>query len=101
MRAAGAYGALVAGLALAACAPIPVEQAEAQCLALVQPKAPLTGEAAMGVTSGGDFASKVELTVNLGSGGNADPSAVFDRCVYQKSGRMPTRPLYSRTDWKG
>ncbi len=96
-----AYAMLAAGVSLAACGPVPVEVAEEQCLRQLQPASPLSGEAAMGVTSDGNFRSKVELNVNLGYGGNRDPSAAFDACVYQKSGRMPTRPLYARTDWKG
>ncbi len=45
MRAARAYGLLAAGaVALAACAPIPVQEAEAQCARLVAPRAPISGE---------------------------------------------------------
>lgn len=102
MRAALAYGTLaVAGTILAACGPVPVEVAERQCLEQVRPKAPISGEAGMGVTSGGNFRSRVKVDFNLGVGGNTDPAAAFDACVYQRSGRMPTRPLYARTDWKG
>ena len=100
MARAWAYGLLAAGLALAACAPVPVEVAERQCLAQLRPTAPISGEAVMGVTSEGAL-SKVDLTLNLGSGAIRDPSAAYDACVYRKSGRMPTRPLYARTDWKG
>ena len=102
MRFGGAYAMLAAGLVLAGCAPVPVETAERQCLQQLRPKAPISGEAGMGVTSDG-FRTKTEVEVNLGSsiGGTTDPSAAFDACVYRKSGRMPTRPLYARTDWKG
>ncbi|PTV96053.1 hypothetical protein C8J27_103385 [Rhodobacter aestuarii] len=95
-----AYGFTVAGVTLAACGPVPVEVAERQCLNEVRPVAPVSGEGAMGVTSEG-FRSKMELTFTLGSGGQGDPSARYNACVKRKSGRMPTRPLYARTDWKG
>lgn len=101
MGRASAYGMLsVAGLCLAACAPVPVDVAERQCLAQVQSERPISGEIGMGAATGG-FRTRAKVDVNLGLGGNYDPSARFDRCVYQKSGRMPTRPLYARTDWKG
>jgi hypothetical protein len=97
-----AYGlcAAAAGM-LAACGPIPVEQAEAQCLRQVQPTSPISGEVGVGVGSGGRVLSNVDLNINLGAQMGRDPAAVYDRCVYNKSGQLPTRPLYSRTDWKG
>jgi len=102
MRAVGAYATLAAGVTLAGCAPIPVARAEAQCLRIVQsqPRAPLSGEAIVGVGSGGDLRSRLRLDIGTYSSGR-DLSADFDACVYRKSGRMPTRPLYARTDWKG
>lgn len=98
MRAAPAYAVLVAGLVPAACAPIPVQEAEAQCLRQVQPRNPISGEIGMGVTSDGNFATKVDVDVSLGALNGRDPSEVYARCVYNKSGRFPTRPLYSLTD---
>ena len=95
-----AYGVVAAGLALAGCGPVPVEVAERQCLAQTRAAAPVSGEAVMGITSEG-LRSGVDLTFNLGSGAIRDPAAAYDACVYRKSGRMPTRPLYARTDWKG
>ncbi|KFE35921.1 hypothetical protein [Thioclava atlantica] len=94
MRRAPAYGLMAAGLTLAACGPMPVEQAERQCYAQYAPKAPLTGEAGMGVTNEG-FRSQMKVEVNLGVTAHGDPSKAYNACVYRKSGRMPTRPLYS------
>jgi hypothetical protein len=96
--------ALCAALAalLAACGPIPVEQAERQCLQQVQPRSPISGEVGIGVGSGGRVLSNVDLDISVGAQlGTQDPAAIYDRCVYNKSGQPPTRPLYSRTDWKG
>lgn len=86
-------------VALAACGPVPVEQAERQCAARLQPVRPLEGEAGMGVTNSG-FRSQAKVRINVGAT-TGDPAAAFDRCVYDRSGRMPTRPLYARTDWRG
>lgn len=95
-----AYGLMAGALALAACGPVPVDVAERQCLAQVRPTAPITGEAIMGVTSDG-LRSGAKVEFNLGAATQGDPSAAYNACVYQRSGRMPTRPLYARTDWKG
>ncbi|PFG62457.1 glycosyl transferase family 1 [Thioclava sp. ES.031] len=81
-------------MALAACGPIPVEQAEAQCYARYAPKSPVSGEAGMGVTNDG-FRSNLKVELNVGTYVQGDPSSAYDTCVYRKSGRMPTRPLYS------
>ena len=81
-------------LAMSACAPVPVETAQRQCYAQFAPKTPISGEAGMGVTTEG-FRSKLKVELNLGATVQGDPSAAYDACVYRKSGRMPTRPLYS------
>lgn len=94
MRLGPAYGLMAAGFGLAACGPVPVEQAEAQCYAQFAPKAPITGEAGMGVTNDG-FRSKLKVELNIGTYVQGDPSSAYDACVYRKSGRMPTRPFYS------
>ncbi|RWR32297.1 hypothetical protein D2T29_08880 [Sinirhodobacter populi] len=86
--------------ALSACGPVPVEQAEAQCLARLHSDRPISGEAGMGVSDRG-LRSVTKMTIDLKAGTGGDPSAAFDRCVYDRSGRMPTRPLYARTDWRG
>ncbi len=88
-----AYGALAAALALAACAPVPVHLAERQCYERFAPKAPISGEAAMGVTSDG-FRSNLEVNLSLGASVTGDPSAAYNRCVMDRSGQMPTRPYW-------
>jgi hypothetical protein len=87
-------------LALSACGPIPVDQAERQCVADAQRLRPVAGEAGAGFASGGRR-SRARFDVTVSNRTGTDPSAAFDRCVYKKSGRMPTRPLYARTDWRG
>lgn len=122
-----------AGLLLSACASMPVDQAEQQCLAELR-NAPVRDSGA------GTFRSPINIglgysrhgagiglgvgpggpTANIGVGASSrhhggrvsagvstdnllsnDPSKKFDRCVFRKSGRTPSQPLYTRTDWKG
>jgi hypothetical protein len=85
---------------LVACGPIDVLQAEDICLRDAQLAAQPRGEIGIGVGSGGVRGS-FEMTVSSDYLLGRDPSEVFNACVYQKSGQFPTRPLYSRTDWKG
>ena len=88
-----AYGLLAAGaLALAACGPIPVDQAEAQCREMLTP---VSGEAKIGVNQDRavyDIDMKLQVSTMMGG----DPSNAYNRCVYNKSGQFPTRPYYSR-----
>lgn len=102
MARAPAYLALAAvSLAVAACAPIPVEQAEAICLSDAQLAVRPRGTVALGVTSEGRTAGSLGLEVSSDYIMGRDPAEVYNRCVYNKSGQLPTRPLYSRTEWKG
>ncbi|WP_376874733.1 hypothetical protein [Albirhodobacter sp. R86504] len=99
MRFAAAYGVAVAGF-LAACGPVPVEQAEEICLRDAELAAAPRGEVGVGIGSGGARSTiKLELSGDYLTG--RDPSQVYARCVSNKSGQLPTRPLTSRTDWKG
>ena len=97
---AGPALALALPLAAMACGPIPVEQAEAACFRELGPPTGLRGRAAMGVSNEGPV-TDFDLTFDLASYQGRDPAEVYDACVYRKSGRLPTRPLYDRPDWKG
>jgi hypothetical protein len=70
-------------LMLAACAPIPVDEAERQCLA--------------GGTGG--FGAQVTIDVSTDYLAGRDPAAVFDACVLRRSGNPPSRPLTSQPGW--
>lgn len=87
-------------LVLAACGPVSLEQAERDCLQRARLAQSPRGMIAVGGGSGG-AASKIKLEISSDYLQGADPSAVFDACVYQKSGLPPSRPLYTRPDWKG
>jgi hypothetical protein len=89
-----AMAVLALPLAVSACAPVTVETAERQCYTQYASSAPISGEGRMGATTDGAY-TKMKLQLNLGATVQGDASAAYDACVYRKSGRMPTRPLYS------
>lgn len=91
----------LACLPLAACAPIPVDRAEDQCLRQAELAQQPRGMIAAGIRSDGKPTGKLSIEVTSDYIQGRDPSEVFATCVYQKSGQLPTQPLYSRTDWKG
>ena len=82
-------------LLLAACGPVSVQQAERECL----PKARLAqqprGEVGLGVNSNGQAGSRVEVNVSSDFLLGRDPSQVFETCVIQRSGELPSRPFYT------
>lgn len=85
---------------LAACGPVSVQQAEQQCFAnAAQAANPLSGTTIGAGTEG--LTGELNLTVSSDFLQGRDPSAVYDACVFNKSGQMPTRPLYDRPDWRG
>lgn len=93
------------GLALAlllpvACAPVPLERAERDCLRQAELATRPGGSIAVGGGTGG-LGGRVELDLNSDFLLGRDPSQVYERCVIQRSGQPPSQPLYTRTDWKG
>ncbi len=91
----------LAGLALAACGPVPVAEAERQCLERAQLSQQPRGAVAVGIGSGGRVSGSVGLTVTSDFIMGRDPSAVYESCVFQKSGEPPSRPLYQHSEWRG
>lgn len=92
---------LILPLVLLSCGPIPVQQAERQCLERARLAQQPRGEIGFGVASGGRAVGNVEINVSSDFLLGRDPSAVFQTCVYQKSGQAPTRSLMSFPEWKG
>lgn len=91
--------------ALAGCGPVPVEQAERSCLRDAEMAQRPRGSVTVGVGAGsggmrGSF-GRVELDVSGDYLMGRDPSDVFDRCVVNRSGRMPTRSLAEQPGWRG
>lgn len=87
-------------LLLSACGTVSLQQAEKACFDRARLAQQPRGEVAVGVNSNGKVGGAIELNVSSDYLQGRDPSAVFDQCVYQKSGLPPSQPLYSRSDWK-
>lgn len=91
--------------ALAACAPVPVERAEASCLRDAELASRPRGQVTMGVAggSGGRVGTvgRIELDVSSDYMMGRDPSDVFNRCVMRRSGQFPTRALADQPGWRG
>ena len=99
MRARPAY-ALASVAVMAACGPVPLDQAERECLQDARLAVHPRGEIGFGVGSNGPSVD-LDLTISTDYLLGRDPSAVFEACVINKSGQRPSQPLYSRSDWKG
>lgn len=91
-------------VALAACGPLPVEQAERSCVDNARAATGPRGGVQMGVASDGHRTrSYTGLTLSVSSDYimGRDPAAVFDNCVRRASGQAPTRPLSAQPGWRG
>lgn len=106
MRAqATTLGLLPLIVAVPACGPIPVDQAETVCLRDAELAVRPRGDVQVGIGSGSDggLRSVGRISVDISSDyiAGRDPSAVFDRCVLRRSGQSPTRPLDDQPGWRG
>jgi hypothetical protein len=88
-------------LLLAACGPIPVAEAERQCVERARLAEQPRGELAIGVGSGGQREAGLSVEVSGDFLAGRDPGAVFDSCVRGRSGQAPSRPLSAQPDWAG
>lgn len=104
-----AFTAALAGLAgLAGCAQplVPVEQAEQICASEVRTHA-MRAEPRLsmgvGIASGGRTSPHAGLSVSMSPERipAADTAEAFNRCVMQRSGRMPRYPLAGYPDLRG
>ena len=82
-------------LALTACGPIPVDQAESICIADAQAAQHPRGSVGFGVDSQGHTAANLNISISSDFLTGRDPDAVYTSCVQQRSGQMPTRPFSS------
>lgn len=92
----------VVGLTLVACGPVPVLQAERNCLSNARAATAPRSEVAVGVVSDGHRvrpAASLELNISSDYMMGKDPSEVFNNCVLRQSGELPTRPLYDQPGW--
>ena len=79
---------------LAACGPVPLEQAEQQCLEQARAAMGPTGSASVAIDSHGNVATGFTLGISSDYLLGRDPQKVYDECVYRMSGQMPTVKLY-------
>lgn len=92
--AAGRLTALMTLLALVACGPVPLAQAEAECLERARLAEAPRGMITFGLSTEGPYAgAQVAISSDYLQG--KDPSQVYDQCVWQRAGQMPSRPYYS------
>jgi hypothetical protein len=94
-------GMLAALTALAACGPIPLAEAERQCVERARLAQQPRGELAVGVGSGGRTSTELSFEVTSDFIAGNDPAAVYDSCVRQRAGQPPSRPLSAQPGWTG
>lgn len=87
-------------LGLAACGPVPLAQAEAECYDRGQLAEQPRGTIRVGVGTDGPYLGG-EIGISTDYLQGRDPSQVYDQCVYQRSGQMPSRPYYTLPDVQG
>ncbi len=85
----------------AACGPVPVEQAEANCLQRAELARRPQGTLGFGIGSGGARFAGVGIDISSDYLMGRDPAQVYAACVQAQSGQPPRVPLYDRPDWKG
>ena len=94
--------ALLTALALvAACGPVPVAQAEQECLESARLARAPGGAVWAGVNSEGQTGGGIELTITSDFLTGRDPSEVFNSCVMRRAGQFPSRPLALQPGWAG
>ncbi len=86
---------------LAGCGPIPLAEAERQCVDRARLAQQPRGELAIGVGSGGRSATEFSVEVSSDFLAGRDPAAVYDACVRQRAGQAPSRPLSAQPGWTG
>jgi len=86
---------LFALLPLLACGPIPVPQAERECLAQARLAQQPRGSVSVGFGSDGKVRPAFDVTISSDYIQGRDPSQVYDNCVVRRSGQMPSRAFSS------
>lgn len=102
MRGWLAIGGLIP-LALAACGPLPLADAERLCQGDARDAISPRGEVAIGVGSSGNGLKplgRFEVSVSSDYLMGRDPAEVYASCVQRRSGLPPSRPLYEQPGWK-
>lgn len=93
--------ALIALPPLAACAPLPVDQAERLCVEEANQARRPRGKIGLGIGSGGKPVGALDVTISTDFLLGRDPARVFDDCVKARSGQFPARALDDQPGWVG
>lgn len=86
-------GLAVVFVGLVACGPVPVAQAERECLQEARLAEAPRGKVWVGGNSNGQALGGAEISISSDYILGRDPSQVFDACVKRRSGQFPSRPL--------
>ena len=101
MRGAAALALAIGPVALAACGPIPLAQAERACMEDAYLATAPRGSVGVGIGSGGRAFGSFEMSVSSDYVMGRDPADVYATCVQRRSGQPPTKPLYDHPAWAG
>ena len=80
-------------LALTACGPIPVDQAERLCIADAEAAQHPRGSVGFGIDQAGHTAANLDISISSDFLTGRDPDQVYARCVLGRSGQYPVRPF--------
>ncbi len=82
-------------LALAACGPVSLQQAEEECYDKARLAEQPRGEISIGVDQGGNVGTEISIGISSDYLQGRDPSQVYNDCVMQRAGQMPSQPYYT------
>ncbi len=82
-------------LALTACGPVSLQQAERECRSQARLAEQPRGNVALGIGSDGKAHVKGDVTVTSDFLQGRDPAQVYDNCVVRRSGQFPSRAYSS------
>ena len=82
-------------LGLSACGPVPLAQAERECVEQARLADAPRGTLQVGVNSDGGTYIGGEVGISTDYLAGRDPSQVYDQCVFNRSGQMQSRPYYN------
>lgn len=85
--------AFIPFLALVACGPMTLPDAERACISDAQMAQHPRGSVAFGIGSGGSKGASVELGISSDYLLHRDPDQVYAACVQQRAGVAPLRPF--------
>ncbi len=85
--------------ALSACGPVSQATAERDCFERARLASGPRGTVAVGAGSSGAVGA-FDIAISSDYLAGRDPSQVYEACVTQKTGQVPTVPLTLRPDWR-